>query len=180
MKEIIADFCRGRYARIKWLDTRNSGRGKPHFRFWEDKEEKKPLMIDDPEDVVRLVRNRNAVEFFTSVERRDEGSPDLLLIETDIGEGLKIDDPDDSYRKAWNMIKDIRNFLEDYYIDGELQPTGGRGVHLWVGEDFSEPPKSNLEILKNIGIDEENLRNLYGFNRVLGKAIAIKLLREKT
>lgn len=88
-------------------------------------------------------------------------------------------EPRESYEKAWTITKEIYQFLQDHLINCVLQPTGGRGIHIWAKEDFIDPPDKYQTILDHLGIKGEKVCDLYGFNRVLGKAIGVRLLRDK-
>jgi len=170
VNEVIKKFCKDRYIRIKWA----RGCEEPKQRMW--KIPKKEL-LPFPKNLEDYVEEYNMIQIYTSVDRIGEKFPDICVIETDIGDMLKIIDLDVAHKLSFEMTSRISNFLREVGIQNYIHLSGNRSFHIWFGSNLEKPTKAYEEVLDAMEIEDESLRNPYGNLRILGKAIAVHLLR---
>ncbi|MEM7826363.1 MAG: hypothetical protein QW451_01895 [Candidatus Aenigmatarchaeota archaeon] len=174
VEEVIKRFTEGRYVRIKYA----KGCEQPKMRMWRRYKEEYLPFPKEFGDVPNYVRRHNMIQIYTSVDRRDTKLPDIFVIETDVGDMLKIIDVEKGHKLSFDIISNISNFLREYGIENYIHLSGHRSFHVWAGSPLTEAPKLYSEILEIMGIEEEKLENVYGFLRVLGKAVGIHCCRK--
>ncbi|MEM5772953.1 MAG: hypothetical protein QXL86_01885 [Candidatus Aenigmatarchaeota archaeon] len=173
VQEVIKKFCKDRYVRIKWA----KGCEKPKMRMW--LKYKKELLPppEKHEDFVKYVNEYNMMQIYTSVDRREENFPSIFVIETDIGDMLKIIDLKLAHTLSFEIISKILNFFNNYGIECCVHLSGNRSFHLWTS-GLEKITKSYEEILNSMDIEDEKLNSVYGNLRILGKAVVTHLVRK--
>ncbi|MEM5829688.1 MAG: hypothetical protein QW040_03415 [Candidatus Aenigmatarchaeota archaeon] len=173
VQEVIKNFCRDRYVRIKWA----KGCEKPKMRMWLKYRKELLPPPESPEDFEKYVREYNMIQIYTSVDKKEDDFPSIFVIETDIGDMLKIIDLQKAYALSFEVISQILNFLNSYGIKGYVHFSGNRSLHIWTG-GLKKPTETYEKILNSMDIEDEKLINAYGNLRILGKAIVVHVVRE--
>lgn len=101
-----------------------------------------------------------AGSFFFSVDRRDFTTPDILFCETDIGNLLKVADPQKGAKYNATVMQELLNVLAEEGMDVAVQFSGSRGFHIFYVDRTVNYHLSHISNLWKSLEDLEN-ENLY-------------------